>query len=410
MTLSIAGKRDTRVIGVVGLAHGCSHFYQLALPPLFPFLHRQESYDYAELGGIVVAIYLASALCQPAAGFLVDRFGARALLLSGIGLQAGATALIGLAPSYEAMFALAIAVGVGNSVYHPCNYSVMSATITEQRLGRAYSLHMLGGYLGYALAPTLVTLLGTAFGWRWAIGAVGLAGFAALALVAAGSGDFRDGRHDRRPGSGAETTFRGMLGILSRRPILLCWLFFAFMAMAQIGLQTKSVSILSLPGTFAIDIETAGKILTAFLLATAAGVMFGGYVAERTHRHDNVVAIGYGVSALLMLVLWRSTPPQAVVLAIYVAVGFIYGLAYPSRDIMVRNATPREASGKVFGFVYSGMDFGSLVTPALFGWLIDAGASQTAFLCVAGLWVISILVLKASGAAASRRPPDLTDS
>jgi MFS family permease len=175
------------------------------------------------------------------------------------------------------------------------------------------------------------------------------------------------------------------------------------MAMAQIGLQTKSVSILSLPDTFAIDIETAGRILTAFLLATAVGVMCGGVIAERTYRHENVVAVGYGISALLMLVLWRATPGVEIVFAIYVAVGFIYGLAYPSRDIIVRNATPRESSGKVFGFVYSGMDFGSLVTPALFGWLIDTGAAQSAFLWVAVLWIISIVVLKASGAAASRR-------
>ena len=401
MASFIAVGRDTRVIGTVSLAHGCSHFYQLALAPLFPLMHRQENYDYAELGAIVVAIYLASAVCQPAVGFLVDRFGARPLLLWGVALQAGATAALGLAQSYEALIVLAIAVGAGNSVYHPCNYSVLSATITERRLGRAYSIHMLGGYLGYALAPLAITFLGTTVGWRWAIIAAGLAGFVALAIVSAGSGDFRDSTHERRRGARAETTLRETLGVLFQRPILLCWLFFALMAMAQIGLQTKSVSILSLPDTFAIDVEIAGRILTVFLLATALGVMCGGYVAERTDRHDGVVAVGYGIAALATLVLWQWTPPTAVVLAVYIVVGFIYGLAYPSRDIIVRNTTPKEASGKVFGFVYSGMDFGSLVTPALFGWLIDTGASQSAFLWVAGLWIISILVLKASGAAAS---------
>jgi len=409
LTATSAAKRDTKVIGVVSLAHGCSHFYQLALPPLFPLIHAQESYDYAELGAVVVALYLASALCQPAAGFLVDRFGARSMLLGGLAIQAGATALIGVLPFYEALIVLAIAVGIGNSVYHPCDYSVMSATITEQRLGRAYSFHMLGGYLGYALAPAAMTVLGTALGWQSAITVVGLAGFAALAVVAAGSGDFRDSRHEKR----AETRAGGrtkakageIFGVLFQGPILLCWLFFAFMAMAQIGLQSKSVSILSLPDTYAIGIETAGRILTAFLLATALGVMCGGYIAERFSRHDAVVAVGYGISALLMLALWRLTPPAEIIFAIYIATGFIYGLAYPSRDIIVRNATPKESSGKVFGFVYSGMDFGSLVTPALFGWLIDTGASRYAFLCIAILWIISIFVLKASGAASSRRSP-----
>ncbi len=230
-----------------------------------------------------------------------------------------------------------------------------------------------------------------------------------MAVVAAGSNNFRDSRHEKRAETHAAsptgTKVGEIFGVLFQGPILMCWLFFAFMAMAQIGLQAKSVSILSLPNTYAIDIETAGRILTAFLLATAAGVMCGGYIAERTHRHDTVVAVGYGIAALLMLVLWRLTPAAETIFAIYIAAGFIYGLAYPSRDIIVRNATPKESSGKVFGFVYSGMDFGSLVTPALFGWLIDIGASRSAFLCIAVLWIISILILKASGAAASRRAP-----
>jgi FSR family fosmidomycin resistance protein-like MFS transporter len=405
LTATSGVKRDTKVIGVVSLAHGCSHFYQLALPPLFPLIHAQEGYDYAELGVVVVALYLASALCQPAAGFLVDRFGARVMLLCGLAIQAGATVLIGVLPFYEALFVLAIAVGIGNSVFHPCDYSVMSATISEQRLGRAYSIHMLGGFIGYALAPAALTVLGTTWGWQSAIIAAGLAGFVILALVAAWSGDFRDSRHVRRTETLPETKFGEIIGSLFQGPILLCWLFFAIMAMAQIGLQSKSVSILSLPDTFAIDIETAGKILTAYLLATAVGVMCGGYIAERTHRHDTVVAVGYGIAAMLMLVLWRMTPAAETIFAIYIAVGIIYGLAFPSRDIIVRNATPKESSGKVFGFVYSGMDFGSLVTPAMFGWLIDIGASQSAFLCIAVLWILSILVLKASGAAASKRAP-----
>ncbi len=405
MSSSIAVGRDAKVIGVVGLAHGCSHFYQLALPPLFPIINRMEGHGFAELGVVVVAMYLASAVCQPAAGMLVDRFGARALLMCGLAIQSGATALMGMTTSYDALIGLAVVVGIGNSVYHPCNYSVMSATITESRLGRAYSLHMMGGYLGYAAAPALMALLGTAFGWRTAVVVTGLAGFAALAVVALGSGDFRDSRHERGAAPRAKFSARELLGSVLNKPILLCWLFFAFMAMAQIGIQSKTVSILSLPTVFAIDIKTAGMILTAFLLASAAGVLCGGFVAERTNRHDTVVAVAYGIAALAMLVLWRFTPPPAAVFAIYVLVGFIYGLAFPSRDIIVRNTTPKESSGAVFGFVYSGMDFGALVTPILFGWLIDAGAAQTAFLCISGLWVISILVLKASGAAAAKGAP-----
>ena len=225
MTANGAVKRDTKVIGVVSLAHGCSHFYQLALPPLFPLIHHYEGYDYTELGAVVVALYLASALCQPAAGFLVDRYGARRLLLCGLAIQSGATALIGMFPTYEGLFVLAVAVGVGNSVFHPCNYSVMSATISERRLGRAYSIHMLVGFLGYALAPAVITVLGTAFGWQSAIIVAGLAGFAVLSMVAAWSGEFRDSRHERQTQTDPETKVGEIFGALFQWPILLCWLF-----------------------------------------------------------------------------------------------------------------------------------------------------------------------------------------
>jgi MFS family permease len=402
LSSTIAVGRDTKVMGVVGLAHGFSHFYQLVLPPLFPLMNRAEGYGFADLGFVVIVMYLASAVCQPAAGMLVDRFGARTVLITGLALQASATALIAIIPSYEVLLMLALLVGIGNSVFHPCDYSVMSATITESRLGRAYSVHMLGGYLGYALAPILMAYLGNQTDWRTAILIAGLMGLAGLVVVALASGDFRDSRHERRGQAAAKVTARELMASLFKGPIVLCWLFFAFLAMAQIGIQSKTVSILTLPDSFAIDIETAGVILTTFLLATAIGVMAGGIVAERTHRHDDVVAVGYAAAALAVGVLWLTTPPTPVVFAIYAFMGFIYGLAFPSRDIIVRNTTPRESSGTVFGFVYSGMDFGSLVTPVLFGWLIDAGAARYAFLCVAVLWVISIFVLKASGTAVAK--------
>jgi MFS family permease len=395
-------RRDFKTIGLVGLAHGLSHFYQLALPPLFPLINRHEGISFTELGLLSLAMYLASALLQTPAGFLVDRYGARAVLMGGTAVMAGATALYGLAPGYEAMMAAAILTGVGNSVFHPCNYSVMSATVSEGRMGRAFSLHMFGGYLGYAVAPILVVFLGEAMGWRAAIVAAGLIGFAALVVLVPGSAGFRDSRHARPADTGPRPSPRDALRPLLQPPILLCWTFFFCVAMGQIGLQNSSPSILSLPATFGLDLKLAGAMVTIMLIGVPAGILVGGVIADRVRRRDLTVSLAYGVAAALMVALWRLPLGESAIIAVYVVVGFVYGLAFPSRDILVRGATPKGASGKVFGFVYSGMDFGSLATPVAFGWLIDTGQPRLAFLSVGVLWIAAIVLLRATSASAAR--------
>ena len=403
MDAAVARRRDFRIIGLVGTAHGLSHFYQLALPPLFPLIHGAEGIGYTELGLLSTIMYVASALLQPPAGFLVDRFGARTMLLLGIAAMAAGTALYGLAPSYEVMLAAAVLIGVGNSVFHPCDYSVLSATVSESRIGRAFSLHMFGGYIGYGLAPIVMAWVGTVYDWRTAVVAAGLAGLIVLVLLAFGSGDFKDSRHEQAERPGPGPSLSQSLGILFKLPILMCWLFFCLVAMGQIGLQTKTASILTLPSTYGLDLGTGGLIVTVMLFSVTVGVLLGGVIADRTTRHDLVVGSGYGLAALLMLVLWRFQLPVAAIFAIYVITGVVYGIAFPSRDVLVRRSTPKGASGKVFGFVYSGMDVGSFVTPVLFGYFIDTGIPLAAFLCVAVLWAVSILVLKATTASAANR-------
>jgi MFS family permease len=397
-------RRDFKVIGLVGLAHALSHFYQLALPPLFPLINRQEGYSFAELGIVSLAMYLASAVLQTPAGFLVDRYGARKVLMAGIALMGGATALYGLIPSYEAMLVASALAGAGNSVFHPCNYSVMSATISEGRMGRAFGLHMFGGYIGYAVAPILLAFLGEAIGWRAAVVAAGLVGFVALLVLAPGSTVFRDSRHVRAKEArhAAKPTLGESVRLLFQGPIVLCWVFFLTIAMGQIGLQNSSPSILSLPTTFGLDLKVAGSMVTLMLFSVPAGILIGGALVDRTTRPDLIATAGYAVAAIMMLLLWRLPLGPVAIAGCYIVTGVVYGIAFPSRDLLVRRSTPKGASGKVFGFVYSGMDFGSLATPVIFGWLIDTGQPRLAFLCVAGLWVVGIFLLRATTASAAR--------
>lgn len=406
MSSPIALKRDMRVMTLIGTAHGFSHFYQLALPPLFPLMHAELGYSFTELGVLVMAMYLSSAILMPLAGVMVDRIGARGMLIAGLALMSVATLGYGFFTDYEVLFALAVLVGAGNAVFHPCDYSVMTATIAPERIGRAYSAHIFLGYLGYAFAPIAMAGAGALWGWQAAIIGGGLVGFAAVAIVGLGSGEFRDSTHEKAelPASDrAKPTNREALAVLFQAPILLCWVFFLLVAMAQIGLSTKATSLLNLPGTWNIDLNTAGLIVSIFLFAIPMGVLGGGWLADKTSRHQQVVAIGYGTGAVLMFLLWAIELPVIGIGAVFLACGLLFGLAYPSRDMIVRDSTPKGASGKVFGFVYSGMDVGSLATPVVFGWFIDTGIPRESFLCVAILWFASIFALMATRATSRKQ-------
>lgn len=394
-------RRDRRVTTLIGISHGASHFYQLALPPLFVLINAAEGISFTQLGILTGAFYITSALCQPPSGFLVDRFGARVVLLGGLGLMAGSTALIGLLPYYPVMFVLSVLAGAGNSVFHPCDYSIMNATISEKRIARAFSFHMFGGYIGYALAPFSMAAIGAFAGWRVAIVLAGLAGLAVFACLWGGSRDFRDSTHERAESGAANEPLGQSIRALFIAPILLCWLFFLIVAMGQIGLQTFTPALVK--DMYGFDLTTGGAFVTVMLVGVTVGVLCGGYVADYFRKPDRIVLFGYSSAVLAVLTIWNF---QLGVMEHYVAfafIGFMYGVVFPSRELLVRAATPKGASGRVFGFVYSGMDFGSAMTPILFGLFVDAGIPRSAFLCVAIFWALSIMIILMTSTATRRR-------
>lgn len=394
-------RRDRRVTGLIGIGHGASHFYQLALPPLFVLINAAEGISFTQLGILTGAFYVASAVCQPPSGFLVDRFGARTVLLGGLALMALSTALIGLLPFYPVMFVLSILAGAGNSVFHPCDYSIMNATISEKRIARAFSFHMFGGYIGYAAAPLAMTAIGTSFGWRTAMLVAGIAGLVVFASLWSGSRDFRDSTHERAETGAKSETLSQSLNTLLQTPIILCWFFFLIVAMGQIGLQTFSPTLLQ--HIYGFDLKTGGAFVTVMLFGVVFGVLCGGYIADFFRKPDRVVTASYLIAATLVLCIWRFDLAVWQLYAAFAVIGFNYGVAFPSRELLVRAATPRGASGRVFGFVYSGMDFGSAATPILFGGFVDAGMSRAAFLCVTVFWVISIVIILLTNSASQRR-------
>lgn len=393
-------RSDRRVISLIGVSHGASHFYQLALPPLFLLINKAEGFSFVELATLTTVFYVASAVCQPFSGFLVDRFGARRVLLAGLGLLAGATTLLGVLPYYPILLALSIVAGMGNSVFHPCDYSIMNATISEGRMARAFSIHMFGGYAGYVLAPISMIFLGNLIGWQSAIIVAGAFGVLLFGILWGGSRDFKDSTHEQMDAGSAIQPFAASLKVLKSAPVIMCWVFFFFSAMGQVGLMTFTPTLMH--EIYSFELQAAGAFVSVMIGAVMFGVLCGGYLGDVFRKPDVVVTVGYLVGAGLVAAIWHFEQSSWLLYGIFAFVGFLYGVVFPSRELLIRAATPKGASGRVFGFVYSGMDFGAALIPVVFGWLVDNGIPRTAFLCVAILWILSVIVMLMTNAATKK--------
>jgi MFS family permease len=385
-------RRNVQVLALIGSGHAVSHFYALALPPLFPLLRDQLDVSWAALGLLVTLFNVATAATQVPAGFLVDRFGARRLLLLGLAIMGVAMTALGLAPSYGLMLVLVAVAGIGNSVFHPADYAILSASVDRAWLGRAFGIHTFTGNIGFMLAPGGMIALTALLGWRGALMVAGLLAFVVLGAMLACGHLLRDEvRADAGPRRAAAPT--SARNLLLTAPILLLFGFCVLNAMLTSGVQSFSVTALN--GLHGIDLGFANVILTAFLIAASVGVLLGGMVADHTHRYVLVTVGAFGAVALLMLAVALLPLAAAVMLGVFVLIGLLQGSVRTSRDMLVRKVTPPGATGRVFAFVMTGINVGGAITPVLFGLLLDHGAPQLVFLLMAAfaLAVVGIVVL-----------------
>ena len=377
-------RRDARVIGLIGVAHSLSHFFQLALPPLFPLLRAEFDVSWTLLGLLVGVFYGASGVTQFAAGFAVDRFGARPVLLGGLALLAGGTVVASLVPGVSWLFPVVALMGVGNGVFHPADFAVLNASIAPKRLGYAYSMHGVGGNLGYAAAPLVSFALASAFNWRVALATMGVIGLVALAVLASQ----RAFLTSQRAADAHTHTLSGSFRMFMQPAIALCFCYFVVQTTASVGLQTFLPSALN--AGLAVPLVLATSAVTAYLLGGTAGIVAGGFLAARTSRHDVVASTGLLAGASLLVVVGFGSVPVPAIVPLFALVGFAMGSTGPSRDLIVRNATPKGAAGRVYGFVYSGLDLGAMVGPVWFGLMLDHALGREMFYVVAGLLVLAV--------------------
>jgi MFS family permease len=362
-----------------------SHFFQLLLAPLFPFIKDELGVSYAALGFLVAVFYTISGVVQPLAGFVVDRYGARAVLLGGVGLMAAAAAIMGLADSYAVLALGAALGGLGNSVFHPADFAILNARVSTPRLGYAFSAHGMVGYAGYAAAPVFSVAIGAAYGWQAALLAGAAIGVAVLALLVL---NVRYLQLELKP---KKHSIRAEASVLFTAPVVLCFVYFVVFAAGLAGLQSFGVS--AMVEQYRVAATAASSALTAYLVSAAIGILAGGFVAARVTRHDLIAAGGMAVNALAVLCIATSLVPGGALALTLALAGFASGMVAPSRDLIVRASTPPGAAGRVFGFVYSGLDVGSLATPVFYGWMLDHGLPSGVFYTAAAFTALAMLTV-----------------
>jgi FSR family fosmidomycin resistance protein-like MFS transporter len=380
-----------RVVGAVSAAHFMSHYYIILLAPLMPFVRDEYQVTYTEIGLAFAAFNIVTAVFQTPAGFLVDRLGARALLI--LGLVIGATSFVtaGFVNSFWVMIAMFGVAGMGNTVYHPADYTLLSQHVPADRIGQAFSLHTFAGMLGSAVAPASLLMMQSSWGWRGAFVGAGVFGFAvALLLLLVRDGTTPTANADTRPASDSSDT--GWRLLLSA-PILLNLAFFILLAMMSGGLYNYSV--VALGALYGTPVTTANVALTGNLLLSAAGVLVGGLLVTRTKRHSLVATLGLTAMALsVVLVAVVDLASLALIAAMSLA-GLFSGVIMPSRDMIVREVTPPGSFGKVFGFVTTGFNIGGIVSPLIFGAVMDHSSPRMVFLLVAAFTLLGIVTVAA---------------
>jgi sugar phosphate permease len=395
---------DAAVIGLISAAHFASHFFILLLPPLFAPIRSDYGVSYAELGLALAAFNVVSALLQTPAGFLVDRLGAATLLIGGLILGATAIVLASLSTSFWVFVAMFGVLGLANTVYHPADYSILSQAVGTRRVGQAFSIHSFSGLLGSAAAPATMLLFAGIWGWRGALMGAALIGYAIAAVLLLNRRGLEPGERRAAKPAGQEAIKAGTRDtvddkartgwhLLLSAPILRNLVFFVLLALSGGGLQ--NFSVVALGALYETPAAVANMALSGFLLMSALGVLLGGFVADRTAHHNRVAAAGFAASAVIVLMIGTVDLGTVLLVLAMSLGGLLNGIIVPSRDMIVRAVTPPGSFGKVFGFVSTGFNIGGIVSPLLFGWLMDRGDARIIFLLVAGFVLTSLLIVLA---------------
>jgi FSR family fosmidomycin resistance protein-like MFS transporter len=378
-----------RIVALVSAAHFVSHYYILILAPLLPFVREAYGVSYTEIGLALAAFNIVTAVLQTPAGFLVDWLGARVILIIGLLIGAVSFTVVGLVDSFWVMVAMFGLAGIGNTVYHPADYTLLSQHVPSERIGQAFSVHTFAGMMGSTAAPASLLMMQSQWGWRGAFIGAGLLGFAVAAILMLAR-DHAPLPAAPAPKAGEEQPADGWRLLLSA-PILMNLFFFVLLAIISGGMFNYSV--VALGALYGTPPAVANSALSSLLLLSAFGVLAGGVIATRAARHARVAALGLAGMAATAILIAQLDLGSVLLLVVMMAFGFFYGVIMPSRDMIVRDVTPPGSFGKVFGFITTGFNIGGIASPLIFGAIMDHGSPQMVFVAVAVAALLSVLTV-----------------
>lgn len=388
ITLPSGRSAASRLIAAVCAAHFMSHYYMLLLAPLFAFVREDFNVSYTELALALTVFNVTSGVLQTPVGFLVDRVGARIVLIGGLALSSLAFLLAGLINSYWVFIAMYGLAGIGNTVYHPADYSLISHHTRHERLGQVFSFHSFSGIVGSAAAPVTLLYLQGMFGWRGAYIGAAILGFIVLAALIAQREPSEMEPAGRPATTKTATPADASWRVLMTVPILLNLAFFTLLAVMNGGLNTYLV--VALGALHATPANVANMALTGVLTMNAAGVLIGGYLAGRTTHHALLAALGLATTGTVTALVGLFDFPAVVLVLLMSFSGLCLGATFPSRDMLVRSATPAGAYGRVFGFVSTGFNIGASIAPIIYGILMDHGYPLGIFIFSAAVSILCI--------------------
>jgi len=389
-------KQDATIIGLVGLAHASSHFAHLLLAPLFPVFMTEFGLSYSELGLLMTTFFVVSGLGQASAGFAVDRLGARPLLFVALGIFVLACGAASMVTGYAGLIGVAALAGLGNAIFHPVDFTILNQRVSAPRLGHAFSAHGLTGYLGWAAAPVFLVTVSSLYNWRTAYLAAAVMYVGILVWLVLQ----RDKLSTQVAVQHADVAAEHSMAFMKLPVVWWCFAFFLFSTMTLAVVQSFSVSILK--AMHGVSFEAATLTLTAYMLCGAVGIFVGGFVAARTGNSDRVVAISMAVAAVLLALCGTGFLGATGTMVVLAGTGFAVGIGGPSRDMMIKNATPQGATGRVYGLVYSGLDTGFALSPFVFGVFMDRGWYGATLFGAAAVLLLSVVAALGVGQRTAR--------
>jgi MFS family permease len=382
-------RKDATVIGLVGLAHCISHFSQLLLAPLFPWLREAFAVSYAQLGFLLTIFFVVSCGVQALSGFWVDRYGPRPILFAGLALLGVAALGFAASQSYWMLAFFSVIAGTGNGVFLPVDYTLLNRKIGKARLGHAYSVHGITGSLGWALAPLMLVPITLAYSWRVALLCAAALVFTVLVVLWFKRDELTLEPLPTAAATATAAVAEGSLDFLKIPAVWMCFAFFFFYAGALSIVQTFAPQ--AARELHAVPAHLVALCLSIYMVCSAAGMALGGFLVSDPERCERIVGIAFGLAAGVALWLGFGSLPALAVPVLFGVMGFVSGIAGPSRDLLVKRSAPDNATGRVYGVVYGGLDIGQAVVPLLIGSLMDQQAWRGVWLALALLQGVLIV-------------------